>query len=590
GVPADGPASLSRVGGRVVTEIAVDGSAWARADAIRAAGGRVLNVSTRAATVTAAIDPSDLATVGGLAGVDAVREVRTPIVWGAPDAASRATGTTRAAPTCPTGSVTSQGVAQLEAGTARATYGVDGSGVTVGVLSDSYDLVTDDDTNASGDIATGDLPGAGNPCGQTTGVNVLDDTATQVNPNAQVGDEGRAMTQIVHDVAPGARLAFASAYNGEQAFADNIRRLQAAGASVITDDVGYFDEPFFQDGPIAQAISAVRAQGASYYTAAGNANAVDAQGNAIGSWESAALRPTQTAPTGAGASGAVPAASSTLQYEDFDPGTTVDTSYAITVPAGASIILDLQWAQPRGGVTTDLDAYLHDAQGRILRNADGTVAASAVDNTASMDQHPSEILAWDNTGSTAQAVQLSIARDSSGRGDKATPRLKFIVNGLDGTGAAVEYPTGGGVDTVGPTVFGHAGAADAVSVAAVNSGSTSALEPYSSRGPVTTLFGPTRTDGTAAATLAAPQTRSKPDLAATDCVSTTFFYGSGHTFCGTSAAAPHAAAVDALVRSATPGLSVDQAERAVRMSGRPVGTQPATAAGAGLVDARTAVA
>ena len=86
------------------------------------------------------------------------------------------------------------------------------------------------------------------------------------------GDEGRAMLQIVHDVAPGASLAFYTAVNSEADFANGIGKLAAsvasggAGAKVIADDVGYFDEPFFQDGIVAQAIDAVEAQGVAYFS------------------------------------------------------------------------------------------------------------------------------------------------------------------------------------------------------------------------------------------------------------------------------------------------------------------------------------
>ena len=78
------------------------------------------------------------------------------------------------------------------------------------------------------------------------------------------------MLQIVHDVAPGAGLAFYTAENSEADFAAGIGKLAAAGATVIADDVGYFDEPFFQDGIVAQAIDAVEAKGVAYFSAAGN--------------------------------------------------------------------------------------------------------------------------------------------------------------------------------------------------------------------------------------------------------------------------------------------------------------------------------
>ena len=57
------------------------------------------------------------------------------------------------------------------------------------------------------------------------------------------------MSQIVHDLAPGAKLAFATANGGVTTMADNIRSLRNAhGSSVIVDDVTYFVEPMFQDG------------------------------------------------------------------------------------------------------------------------------------------------------------------------------------------------------------------------------------------------------------------------------------------------------------------------------------------------------
>ena len=80
------------------------------------------------------------------------------------------------------------------------------------------------------------------------------------------------MMQLIHDVAPGSSQAFHTAFGGEAVFANGIVRLRTeANSHVIVDDVSYFAEPFFQDGIIAQAVDAVVADGAAYYSSAGNA-------------------------------------------------------------------------------------------------------------------------------------------------------------------------------------------------------------------------------------------------------------------------------------------------------------------------------
>ena len=121
------------------------------------------------------------------------------------------------------------------------------------------------------------------------------------------------MAQIVHDLAPGASLGFATAFTGELAFAANIGSLASAGARVIADDVAYFDEPFFQDGPVAVAVNEAAAAGVSYFSAVGNDNLIDKKGHDIGSWEAPEFRKTGCAP-------ALAAAAEAVNCMDFDPG------------------------------------------------------------------------------------------------------------------------------------------------------------------------------------------------------------------------------------------------------------------------------
>jgi hypothetical protein len=119
----------------------------------------------------------------------------------------------------------------------RQSFGADGSGVTIGVLSDGVDALASLQ-------ASGDLP------------------AVQVLPfQAGSGSEGTAMLEILHDLAPGASLLFATAFSSQAQFAANVLALRDAGADVIVDDVGYFAEAVFQDDDVAQAVASVVADG-----------------------------------------------------------------------------------------------------------------------------------------------------------------------------------------------------------------------------------------------------------------------------------------------------------------------------------------
>jgi subtilisin family serine protease len=595
GVARSGPGSLVREGDRVLVSVRFDHGAIAALPNLRAAGTRIVGASRKYQSATVSVAPADLPALEYVPRVASVTESRAPLVF------------TPGEGPCEGGSVITEGLGQLRVDEAREDFGLRGKDITVGVLSDSFDVATEaaDEsgpvaTHAHQDIVSNDLPGAAGTCsGQQLPVDVVAE-----GPSGSGEDEGRAMLQIVHDLAPHASLAFATAFKSEESFAQNIERLArpvsegGAGAEVIVDDVAWFEEPFFQDGPVAAAINRVTAEGVVYLTAAGNDNLFDSEGNEIASWEAPQFRDSGSCPAAVGALSeefeefeerffeeeeisAEPEGLHPEHCMDFDPGEGAgeeDNTFEITVEQGETLLVDLQWAEPWEGVNTDIDAFLIGPEEKV-------VEASFDDNIA--NGRPFEFIEWENNTGAAANVQLAINRF-----DGENPRLKFALLENGGGVIATEYPKSGGGDVVGPTIFGHAGDPNAIALGAVRYNNNAQPEFYSSRGPVTHYFKPVVGKGTPATELGSPETIAKPDLVATDCGVTTFFaqkVGGVWRFCGTSAAAPHAAGVAALLLQGEPGATPGEVRTAMTGSATQVGSFLPDAVGAGLIDATGAM-
>jgi hypothetical protein len=388
----------------------------------------------------------------------------------------------------------SEGDVAHRADTARVSFGVDGSGVAVGVLSDGV-------APLASLQASGDLP---------PGVTVLPGQAGS-------GSEGAAMLEIVHDLAPGSSLLFATAFNGQASFAANILALRAAGADVIVDDVAYFAEGVFQDDDVAAAVDAVVADGALYFSAAGNEGNLDYSTSGV--WEGNFVVSAATV-------GGDPAHD--FGGGVFGNGITQDSPYAFS----------LQWSDPLAASGNDYDLYLTNKSGNAI------VAAST--DVQDGNDDPVELIS------------------SSGVNDAGR---KLIVTRASGAGRFLHLSATRGqlaIATAGQT-SGHSAARGAVSVAAVDvrgaggaGGVFDGSEPvqsYSSDGPRRVFYEANGTPITPGNLLATGgEVRQKPDLAAADCVSTA---SPGFAvFCGTSAAAPHAAAAAALLLQLRGGAGV----------------------------------
>jgi hypothetical protein len=600
-LPAEGPGSLVREGGEVVVEAHFEAGAPARTGALEEAGATVLDASARYQTVALSVAPEDLGALAEVPGLETVEPSYQPVFYGAEEAGSAepGTGATTSVTSnglCEGGAVTSQAMAQLHVAAARGTFGARGAGQTIGVLSDSFDTATEAigggavATHAADDEVSNDLPGPASTCsGQQLAVNVI------AEGPAESTDEGRAMLQVIHDLAPHAELAFATAYSTELQFARNIERLAepvavgGGGANVIVDDVGYFAEPVYQDGPVAVAIKKVTEVGVTYLTAAGNDNLISGS-NEFASWERSEYLDAECPAKVASVVGTA----SAKTCLNFAP-TGTDTTFGITVEAGAQLVVDLQWAEPWYGVEADLNAYLLNTAGEV-------VVAETVRNAGSgARRQPLELFGWENESAKSTEVRMVIDRCvgtcNSAANVAAKPRLKFMLMEDGGGIEKTEYPKSeAAAITVGPTIYGHAGAAAAITLAAANytQSATAPAQPerYSSRGPVTHYFGPVN-GTTAAAKLTTAEVLQKPNATSTDCASTTFFatlLSDGWHFCGTSEAAPHAAAIAALMRQTQPAATPSTILAALESSATPFTTVKQRAAvGAGLLNAEAAI-
>ncbi|UTI62851.1 S8 family serine peptidase [Paraconexibacter antarcticus] len=474
----------------MLADVQVDGSAADAAAALRHAGLEHALVADAAPYVTFEgwVDPARLDDIAALGLVRNISSV--------PPAGSDY------GPTMTEGEARSGGPA------ARA-LGPTGAGVKVGIVSDSFDEAT-----GASSFASPEFPGP---------VSILSD-----DDNLGL-DEGRAIGEVVADGAPGASLVFASGTAGEGPVGKRtaIEQLVAQGAGVIVDDVYFLQEPFFQDGIIAQAVEAARAAGVVYVASAGNRGRQ--------SWEG-----TFTPLTGA-----------TNTDEAFAPGDSYQT--VAVVPDGASVDLELQWAEPWGNAATDLNAFLVNAAG-----VSTVLDTSMTDNVP--NGNPREHLHWTNTTGATTTVALRIRRTA---GTTGTPLMKYIVQGSAPVSFPIQHPTAS--PAINPDAASARGAVTVGAVRWTDPG-VDTPEPYSSRGPVTRRF------DAGGGVLITPEVRQKPQVAGADCISTSVATPpraaspgvpavpahSFQTFCGTSAGAASVAGIAALARSAKPSLTADQ--------------------------------
>ncbi len=455
-------------------------------------------------------------------------------------------------------SIEGQGVASTRMDILRETTpGFDGTGVKVGIMSDSFGAVSEatpiiDDIDDDGILEivgtdsqlAGEVPAAVELIHD--GTPEFDEEGNPYPMEDLYTDEGRAMAEIVHEMAPGAEIAFHSAFLGVASWADGVLKLADAGCQVLVDDVIYLTMSAYQDGELSQAIEqAVKEHDIVYLSAAGNARAqaVEMAYNDIDPDNDDG--PMAKIPKG-------------NDYHNWNPEGFDDTLNVLIEP-GRSVRFSLFWENPYSGTlgagaTTDYDLYILDENGSMITSSDntqGTIEAPMGD--------PYEFTGIYNYSETDD-LHIKIVVNKH-HGPAVNFKLMFWGGGISISQAVRSHD---------PTMMiGHNKSDYVMNVAAVNFNEADSngerqnnprrVDPtfYTSLGGYTAiLFSAT------GETLAEPEYRFAPDIASIDGANTSFFWADSDiddddlpNFFGTSAAAPHAAAIAALMRQANPALS-----------------------------------
>jgi len=316
-------------------------------------------------------------------------------------------------------------------------------------------------------------------------VHVLSDTVG--------GDEGTAMLEIVYDMVPDAELYFHDCGSNTIAFNNAIAELKASGCTVICDDIGWLTEPFFEDGIVAKNITTLLSGNKTVYvSSAGNAATKHYQG------EFYSLGGTN--------------------WTDFSRGTNATfPSLYVNMPYGSSVRIVLEWNDQFGHSGNDYDLVLYDTSNY------GTPLSYSI-NVQNGTQDPLEFLYYQNTGE-AKVVEIDVYKDKG-----ASKILELYI-----------YPASGASlfsnnRVASDSIFGHPAVTDVVAVGAISAADpgNDNIESFSSLGPVTITY-------------PSPTNRLKPDISGIDGVAVTGAGNFSNPFYGTSAAAPHIAAIVAQV-------------------------------------------
>jgi len=387
------------------------------------------------------------------------------------------------------GSVVTQGDAILKANQLRAR-GLSGKGIRVGIISDG----ANDWATAR---AQGDLPAGGIIVYGTCSKHPARDEVRNCN-------EGTAMAEIVHDLAPDAQIAVAATRTSLDFIARINTLVDVFKADIIVDDMIFYTAPYFEDGAVAKAVATASTR-VLFVSAAGNSGDKHYEANYL--------------------------AEPGFSFHDFGRarGGSTDPGMNAVIPARTEASFVLQWNDPYFASSNDYDLELYDSQNKLLRAS--SQRQSGVGST------PMEVVHYFNSSFSAKPVAI-VFRKVTG----VAKHLELFSFGI----SSLEYNQASG------SIFGHSGLPGVLTVGAVNASDHghNNIAGYSSRGPAR-LYYP------------AISSRKKPDLVAIDGVSISGAGGFNVPFYGTSAAAPHVAAVAAQLMSVSPRVRKQNVRKAL---------------------------
>ena len=394
-------------------------------------------------------------------------------------------------------SIITQGDAIVRSNSIRQAFGATGRGVKIGIIASGAQSYADAQ-------AAGELPDS---------IHII---------SLGDGDEGTAMMEIIHDMAPEAELYFAAYGGNSDNFQDIVSMLAQLGCTIICDDVYFFNQPFFEDGDVARHLEQVLAKYPDliYITVAGNFSILHYLDTARFS---------------------IPYATGYLQNLNG-----VDlSSVTLEIPPNSRAIVTLQWSELFGQAAIDLDLIATDDNGSVLAMSDGIQDGSGDPFEHFVIQNPSQSPLIANLG-VVYFGEAPLTSDSL--------YIEFFIR--DQHPALVSNPE---IFTTSHAIFGHAAVPEVITVASVRASSPDQITFDSSQGPALIVHPELKL-------------RAKPDISTPTNVGVSGAGDFPSSFPGTSAAVPHVVALLAQLASAFPDASRDELKQALFMGCTDLGT------------------